>query len=93
MQRSRQGDVTTVAGDGEEGSDDGDATEASFSYPGGIALYYDDSESEGGWCSRKTTFCISERRRADEKERHERTRELQCSRHETENLKQRRSTY
>lgn len=73
MQRSRQGDVTTVAGDGEEGSDDGDAAEASFSYPGGIALYYDDSESEGGWRSRNTTLCVSERRRADEKERHERT--------------------
>lgn len=36
--------MTTVAGDGEEGSDDGDAMEASFSFPGGIALYYDSSE-------------------------------------------------
>ncbi|CAN0004921.1 unnamed protein product, partial [Ectocarpus fasciculatus] len=39
-----RGAVTTVAGDGEEGSDDGDAMEASFSFPGGIALYYDSSE-------------------------------------------------
>ncbi|CAM9983282.1 unnamed protein product [Ectocarpus sp. 6 AP-2014] len=41
---SPEGVVTTVAGDGEEGSDDGDAMEASFSFPGGIALYYDSSE-------------------------------------------------
>ncbi|CAM9756937.1 unnamed protein product [Scytosiphon promiscuus] len=40
---SSEGVVTTVAGDGEEGFDDGDALEASFSYPGGIALYYDSS--------------------------------------------------
>lgn len=33
-----------MAGDGEEGSDDGDAMEASFSFPGGIALSYDSSE-------------------------------------------------
>lgn len=39
-----QGVVTTVAGDGQEGSDDGDAMEASFSFPGGIALYNDSSE-------------------------------------------------
>lgn len=35
-----------MAGDGEEGSDDGDAMEASFSFPGGIALYYDASEGK-----------------------------------------------
>jgi len=43
-----QGIVTTVAGDGLEGSDDGDALEASFSFPGGIALFYDASEGRVG---------------------------------------------
>lgn len=42
--RITQGNVTTVAGTGEDGFDDGIATEASFSYPAGIALYYDDTE-------------------------------------------------
>eukprot|EP00903_Cladosiphon_okamuranus_P018631 g17149.t3 len=41
---SSEGVVTTVAGDGQEGFDDGEAMEASFSFPGGIALYYDSSE-------------------------------------------------
>ncbi|CAM9450628.1 unnamed protein product [Ascophyllum nodosum] len=36
-----EGEVTTVAGDGREDSDDGVAAEASFSFPGGIALHYD----------------------------------------------------
>lgn len=43
-----QGVVTTVAGDGQEGFDDGDAMGASFSFPGGIALYYDSSEGQMG---------------------------------------------
>lgn len=52
-----------MAGDGQEGSDEGDAMEASFSFPGGIALYYDSSEGEFG------ESCARER----EKEREERT--------------------
>ena len=38
--------MTTVAGSGEEGYEDGDATAASFSFPGGIALFYDSSGGE-----------------------------------------------
>lgn len=49
--------MTTVAGDGEEGSDDGVATEASFSFPGGISLYYDSSEGiiKLGW---RHPYCL-----------------------------------
>lgn len=42
----RKGEVTTVAGDGTEGSDDGPAAEASFSYPAGIALHYHATDGE-----------------------------------------------
>lgn len=45
-----------MAGDGQEGSDDGDAMEASFSFPGGIALYYDSSEGQLGGENGKESF-------------------------------------
>ena len=54
--------MTTVAGDGREDSDDGVAAEASFSFPGGIALHYDATGGEravqGPVEAKYRVFCV-----------------------------------